>query len=291
VISLLLNLLIISSYAQVELQEGVNYSENTQLEVSSRGVTFKIPSGWYGGLPSGGSAFLMADNSNEISIIVMGEEFQQQQILSELQKEISLDKGITLIPSGTINHQGNSWFGDYNVSGGGQEMKGYVSVKLGDYNIGVACMVIALPSSIERGKKAANEFLNSVRFTKPEQSQVAKGDGINQPWNEYLKGKSLRYYYSKGDFSETDFIHLCSNGSFQRSKQSRSGGITGSGFIAGGELGTWKATGEGNKGSLFLYNQDGTQDEFSVEYGNGPKGVGLHLNGYRYYVEASNQCN
>jgi hypothetical protein len=59
----------------------------------------------------------------------------------------------------------------------------------------------------------------------------------------------------------------------------------------GKDSGTWKASGQGDEGILTLNNQDGTQVEFKMHYREGTKGLGLYLNGYRYFVETSSQCN
>jgi len=279
------------SFAQTELKEGVQYAENTHLVLPLRGISFKIPAGWSGGLPADSPVLILADASNEVTILVTSDELEEQQVLAELRKEISLDQGISLIPVSPAQQQGRRWFGEYTVNGMPQRMKGFVDVRLGNYNIGAGCIVIALPASFERGKEGAIQLLNSVEFTEPVKPQYAKSNGIGAPWNQYLKGKSLKFYYTQGDYSDTDFIHLCSNGTFHRSKRSSSGGINGYGAISGSNEGSWQAAGNGDSGNLILNHQDGTRSEFQLQYGQGNKGLGLYLNGSKYFIEVSTQCN
>ncbi len=279
------------AFSQVELQEGVQYSENTSLLYSLHGISFKIPAGFSGSVPSGVSALVLTDPRKEITILLTADQFEENQVLEYLRNEIPLEQGISLIPTGTPEQQDKRWFGDYQVKGVAQEMRGYVEVRLGNFNIGAGCVVLALPNSFERGKTGAKDLLSSFQFREPVQTQYATAAGINQPWSQYLKGRSLKFYYTQGNFTESDFIHLCANGSFQRSKQSSSGGITGSGLVYGNNHGTWKALGDGDTGKLLLLHQDGTQSEFEIQYHQGNKGMGIYLNGYRYYAEMSNQCN
>lgn len=280
-----------SAYSQVELKENVRYEGNTHLVIPTLGISFIVPVGFYGGVAPGSPFMVLADDSNEISIIITADEMKEQNVAADMQRQMSIDEGLSISPIGMVKVEGKRWYGDYKVEGATQDMKCYVEVKLGDYNIGVGCIVIALPSAIARAKKAGIDVLKSMTFKAPIQPQVAASSGINQPWNEYFRGKSLKYFYTQGDFSDTDFIHLCSNGSFTRSKSTVSGGSTGTGSMWGGNQGTWQATGKGDEGELILNNRDGTRSQFRIQYRQGTKGLGLYLDGYRYYTEASDQCN
>lgn len=281
----------IESIAQVELKEGVQYAESTYLSLPANGITFKIPQGWSGGVPAGSPAMVLTEASNEATILVTSYELDANYVLEELNKEIPLEQGVSLVPLSSAQRQGSKWFGEYQVKGVAQNMKGYVEIRLGNFGIGAGCVVLALPQSFERGKVGAGALLNSIEFAEPVQTKNAKASGINQPWNEYLKGRSLKFYYTKGDYSDSDFIHLCSTGSFHRSKSTSSGGINGYGALSDSNQGTWQAAGEGDTGKLILNHQDGTRSEFELQFGQGNKGLGLYLNGSRYYVEVSTQCN
>jgi len=286
-----ITMLTLTASAQTELKENVRYEGNTQLVIPTLGITFTIPEGWYGGISTGSPFMVLADATNEVTIIITADEMIEDQIANDLQQKIALDESISISPIGTIQKEGKRWWGEYTISGAAQELKCYLEVKLGEFNIGAGCIVMAFPSSFENGKKTATAVLKSMTFNAPKQSQAATTSGIDQPWNSYLKGKSLKYYYTQGDFSDTDFIHLCSDGSFTRSKNTLSGGITGTGTLSDRNMGTWQATGQGDTGLLVLTFRDGTRTDFQIQYREGTKGRGLYLNGYRYYVEASSQCN
>jgi hypothetical protein len=280
-----------SSSAQTELKENVKYEGLTTLLIPTLGITFTIPEGWYGGIASGSPYMVLADDANEVNIIITADEMVEELVAPELQQTIALDETISISPKGIIQKEDKRWWGDYTINGVAREMQCYLEVRLGEFTIGAGCIVMALPSSFDRGKKAAAAILKSMIFTAPVQSQAAASSGINIPWNDYLKGKSVKYYYTQGDFSDTDFIHLCSDGSFTRSKNTVSGGVTGTGTLYDKNLGTWQAIGQGDVGSLILTFRDGAKAEFQIHYGEGKRGRGLYLNGYRYFVEASTQCN
>lgn len=279
-----------SLYAQTEVAADVRYEGGTHLSIAALGLSFTLPSGFYGGVPQGSSVMILADNSNEITIIISADEMEAKNVFGEMQKQIPIDGGVYIAPTGMIKNEGNRWWGNYAVHGMPQETKGYGEIRLGEHGIGVGFIVLAFPASFDRAKKATEEFFSSLKFSPPQQTQAASSAGINQPWDQYLKGQSLKYYYTQGDFSDTDFIHLCSNGTFTRNKRTSSGGVTGTGTMWGGNQGTWQASGQGDSGTLILYNQDGTRAEFRIQYGQGNKGTGLYLNGSRYYVEKSTQC-
>jgi len=283
-------------FAQTELQQGVQYEGNTVLTIPGLGISFKIPAGWSGGVPEGAEVMILVDATNEATIIVSANEMEEKDVFGELQKQLPIDEGISISPIGLVKKDGKRWWGNYKVNGVPQEMKGYVEVRLGDFNIGSGCIVLALPVAFERGKLAATELLQSVKFTAPQQQTAQHSDatantGVNQPWSEYLKRKSLKYYYTQGDFSESDFIYLCSDGSFSRKTRTYSGGITGYGAMNNSYYGRWQATGQGGSGTITLFNQDGSRTEFRLEYGKGKKGTGIYLNGNRFYEEVTSECN
>lgn len=282
-------------FTQTELKSGVQYEGNTVLTIPGLGISFKIPAGWSGGVPEGAEVMVLVDAANEATIIISANEMDEKDVFGELQKQLPIDDGISISPIGLVKKDGRRWWGNYKVNGVPQEMKGYVEVRLGDFDIGSGCIVLALPAAFDRGKQAATELLQSMKFTAPVQTaqhtEATTNTGVNQPWNEYLKRKSLKYYYTQGDFSESDFIYLCSDGSFSRKTRTYSGGITGYGAMNNSYYGRWQATGQGSSGSITLFNQDGSRTEFQLEYGKGKKGTGIYLNGNRFFEEVTNECN
>lgn len=278
------------AWSQTEIEYEVNYTGNTPLINSFYGISFKVPMGWFGKVPDGGSALILSENTNQMNIMIMFNEFEPDKLLAEMQQEMTF-QGITLVPTGNIRREGMRWYGDYQVNGLQVEAKAHADVRVGKFNTGIISILVSPQASFDAGKKDLAGLLNSVAFTPPKKPQYAATAGITQPWNEYLKGRSLKYFYTQGQFSDTDFIDLCSNGTFMRYNEAISGGYTGTGFVAGGEGGTWKATGQGDRGILFLTKQDGVKLELQIDYTDGSKGTGLYLDGKRYYIEASKQCN
>lgn len=278
------------AWSQTEIDYEVNYTENTKLVNSFYGISFKVPPGWFGKVPDGASALILAEKTDQMNIMIMFNEFEPDKLLAEMQQEMTF-QGITFVPDGNVSRDGMRWYGDYKVNGLQQEAKAQTDVRVGRYNTGIISILISPTASFEAGKKDLASLLSTVVFTPPKKPQYATTAGITQPWNEYLKGRSLKYFYTQGQFSDTDFIDLCGNGTFVRYNEAISGGYTGTGFVAGGEMGRWMATGQGDNGMLVLTKQDGVRLEFQIEYTNGSKGTGLYLDGKRYYIEASKQCN
>lgn len=275
-------------YGQTELQENVRYEGGTQISISSLGVTFPVPPGWHGGVTPGSPYMVLADNTNEVTIIILADEMKEAEILGQLQQKMSIDEGISIEPVGKVQREAQRWWGEYKVIGA-DDMKCYAEIRLGSYNIGVGCIVLSLPSASERGKNAAFYVLDHMSFRSPQTNTAVLGLP-DKPYQDYLKVKSLRYSYSQGDFTDTDLIHLCSNGTYKRSKESHPGSASGSATTHETSEGTWEATGQGAEGILILHGKNGARNEFKLQYRSGAKGVGLYLNGYRYFIEDNNQC-
>lgn len=284
---LLLGFIYIGTNAQTELQQEVNYTGGTTLKISSFGFNFTIPQGWQGGVPAGSASLILVDASNEATLIISSTQTNASAMRAELQKQIDLGGGIAITPVGLISNSGDSWSGNYTVTGAQQEMKGYVHARLGNFENGIICIVLSLPTSIAKAKSAAVQLMQTVQFYKPQQAENSAGV---KPWAEYLINKSLKRYYTQGDYSESDFIYLCANGSFTRHTRSSSGGVTGVGSISNSYYGRWQATSQGS-GVLTLIDNDGTQTNFQIYYGAGTKGTGVYLNNNRYYDEATSECN
>jgi hypothetical protein len=283
---ILLSFVYISAQAQTELQQEVNYTGGTTLKISSFGFNFTIPQGWQGGVPAGSASLILVDALNEATIIISSTQTKASDMRAELQKQIDLGGGISISPIGLVNNSSDSWTGNYHVIGAKQEMKAFVHAKIGNYQNGIICIALTLPTAIDRAKSGVEQVMQTVQFYQPKQNAT----GVTKPWSEYFSNKSLKRYYTQGDYSESDFIYLCANGSFTRKTRSSSGGITGIGSINNSYYGRWQATGQGT-GVLTLMDQDGTRTEFQIQYGAGAKGTGVYLNGTRYYEEATSDCN
>ena len=283
-----------SVVAQTELEASVQYEGNTQIIISEIGISFTIPEGWSGGVPAEASFMVMTDATGEGTMILISSETTDSEINSELQSKIQLDEGIYIQPESVVKRDGLVWSGNYQVIGLPQEMKGYLEAQLGDYGIALACITIATPGAIQRAKNAANLLMRSLTFAKPqrqiEEAATASSQNDGQSWSEYLKQKSLKYFYTQSDFSESDFIYLCPDGNFTRKTRTSSGGITGSGTLYGSYAGRWQASGVGESGTLTLFNDDGSNTQFNIYFGQGNKGTGIYLNGNRFYAELTNEC-
>ena len=123
----------VPAYSQVELQENVRYEGNTKLVIPSLGIALTVPEGWFGGIATGSPYMVLADASNEVTIIISADEMKESEVFGEMQRQISLDETISISPIGLVQKEGKRWWGNYTINGATQEMKCYVEVKLGDY--------------------------------------------------------------------------------------------------------------------------------------------------------------
>jgi hypothetical protein len=126
----------------------------------------------------------------------------------------------------------------------------------------------------------------SVQFTKaPEGAEALK-------WNTSLKGKLLTYLSTSNGGTERVDIHLCSNGTYLRKYEGSysSGGYADfSSVSANRDDGTWRIITRGAQAVLLLSNSTGSLQEFPITAGSASNEI--NLNGKRYFIQGSANCN
>jgi hypothetical protein len=275
-------------YGQTEIKEGVEYKGLSILTVSSLGLTLTIPENWTAVFPQGASALIIGSHDQQSTLIVTAESMDALSVQELMQQTSDLGNGIILIPKSSVSNRGNHFECEYSVNGSAQELNAFAEVLVGDFEIGVLGVVLSTPSSFESGKSGLQSLIQSVKFNKPKPTFSETTVGV--PWADYLRGKTLKYYYTTSGFSSQDYIYLCADGSFYRKSRDSSVSNLGTGSMRGSNQGRWAANGQGNSGTLQLVNSDGSSVNFQIHYGEGNKGTGLYLNGSRYYIDTNDQC-
>lgn len=137
---------------------------------------------------------------------------------------------------------------------------------------GGGCVVVALstPDNSEQAYYSGQEITNGVAFTAPTSGGV---------WDQALRGKHLVYLYTGNGYSERFDLYLFTNGTFSTRSDLSSVSMNGSGAVAGGGEGTWRAT---PSGQLVLSYHSGNSQVYQLA----PRQAGneVSLNGKRFFV-------
>jgi hypothetical protein len=101
-------------------------------------------------------------------------------------------------------------------------------------------------------------------------------------------GKRLSYMQTLNGYSETRIIWLCKSGDYTSQTGSNSSSAVSIGTIQGKNYGTWEVKYVGELIYLILRSQTGELYQYTVT-GQSSNAVGL--NGVRYFVANSDECN
>lgn len=280
--------LYVTGSAQTEIAEGHRYEAGMLLKVESLGIQLEVPADHTAVLPQGSNTLVIISTDQEITLLVSADEMDLESSKKEMMQATNLGNGLSLIPAGDLWQDKQTLIGEYRVAGSPQPLKSLAQVQIGSHGIGLVAIMIATPSKFAAGETALGSLFSSLRFGKPATAATSAG---NEEWATYLKGKALKYFYTSNGFSSTDFIYLCSDGTFLRKLDDSSVSNLGTGVMHSGNEGRWHATGTGNSGKLVLTSPDGSQSSYELFYGEGNKGKGVYLSGSRYYVDNNDRCN
>lgn len=287
-LALLILTVCVTSSAQTEIAEGIQYHAGTMLKVESMGIQFEVPADHTAVLPQGSNTLVMISTDQEITLLISADEMDLESSKKEMMQVTDLGNGLSLFPAGDLWQDEQTLTAEFRVTGSPQPLKAMAQVQIGSHGVGMVAIMIATPSKFAAGETALRSLFSSLRFAKPATAATSAG---NEEWATYLKGKALKYFYTSNGFSSTDFIYLCADGTFLRKLDDSSVSNLGTGVMHSGDQGRWHATGTGNSGKLVLTSPDGSQSSYELFYGEGNKGKGVYLSGSRYYVDNNDRCN
>ncbi len=269
------------------------------VELAELGLSFDIPAGWVGQLTD--DAIILGHNQLS-GLMVLTENSSsdpvslKQQALQGIQ-----DDNIQLRAQGEfiIKHN-NRVEGMYTGHFNGAAVSSYGIGLINGLGHGMNILVITEQTQFtEQHKQAANELAASVKFYQ------AKDSNITQQWKQHLVGNQLKYMKTQGgsDYgggysgtSSVRQIDLCSNGQFAYYSNNHSSFSTGSstpgGFgyanAQGDGTGSYTIRSLGEESVLILSFNNGDEREYQLSYTAEQHTL---LNGQRYFVVDSEQCN
>ena len=137
--------------------------------------------------------------------------------------------------------------------------------------------------SAEIAFKAAIELGQTLTFFAPKKSAQTSN------LRSLFAGKKLSYFYRGNGYSESKKIWLCPSGAYIYKSESFSNSQLGTGSTSSNSRGTWQIKETGISVQLILNRDDGGVGEYEVSAREASNEIGL--NGDRFFVENSNECN
>jgi len=77
----------------VPLEAGQRYPAGTRVLASEMGASFVVPKAWFGAMPEGADAFMMASNTELGMVLIRGIEGRAAAVLQELRQPIEVEAG------------------------------------------------------------------------------------------------------------------------------------------------------------------------------------------------------
>jgi len=237
-----------STASAVEIEPGQSYRGPVRLEISSIGLSFKLPAGFTGRVGDDGMVLGHASQPG-LFFATVRTQVTLQDVLRELSNPIPIDAQTTLQIKGAPKVRKSRVVAHYR---GGAGVRGYAVVR---HQGQVALAFVgATQSKHMRGlQKMVRALATSVRFGPAKKSSY---------WQQALGGQTLRRFNTSSGvnsgFTSKATIMLCRNGRFvYRSSSSGFSGSTGGvGVSAAGQsaqAGRWSVSGTQASGQLMLY--------------------------------------
>lgn len=279
--NLLSLLLCLSSVANAQTAQTKQPSAEQKLTDAASGYDFVVPAGWKSQQSDEGFGLV-----NAAQTIVIAVKTHNYASFEAFAAEANLERdGLELV--GKVQ----------DLSGGGKVFRtvkrtpqGTVvidtSVLFSPHGGGVAVVALSSETNAEEAFKKSVQIAQTVRFFKPQESDVAT------QWQKALSGKHLLYLYTASGYTERKDIYLCASGAFYQG--SNAGGFNqndsgdGSFGAHSGKSGTWKVSARGGL-KLILQFQNGATAEYTITRRQASNEVGL--NGQRFFVQTQNKCN
>ena len=275
-----------SGHAQI-VQPGISYSGQVRLNFPNAGVSFVLPAGWKGALPSGKGVFLMGNNTIA-GIGVVGTKIKSASaVLNEMRKPVPFLLNTRLILAGSVQRKGNTLFGLYRVQGAQKPMAAYVVSVFGRNGRVVTFVVAANQARIQQLARDVQLMMASTTIktgTAVVPPNAAGGVNTNNsPLARLLSGLKLTYMKT-GSYTRTKInLYLCKNGTFYR--RTNYGGVDNNFSIAGRNASQGRWSMQGNQGFVLRFN-NGSVVNMRVTF----QGSKLFLNGVRYFRNGSAGC-
>lgn len=158
--------LIILQPASAAVKPGVTYPGGTKVETPGAGISFTIPTGWSGMLPSGATFFVMGSKAQKSYIFVLVDKMTAAEALKNMTSPLPMGNGLTLQPAGKIRRDGETLVGDYIVEGAKEPLKGYIQTLVGDGGVGVGYVAISAPETVMDVQEVVHKLIEETTLDK-----------------------------------------------------------------------------------------------------------------------------
>jgi len=281
-LTFLLAVITLASYAQDRVKPGQLYSTGAALWGPRIGVKATVPENWSGVLPRDEEIFLLSSTNSFAEIFVMSSENDSYAAMKERWKK-GTDFGSNII----VKAAGEPTFrvdgvlaADLVIENSTSGGNGYIEAKCGPFNICMVSFMITDPQNFEANKKGVQEFMDGLHFEKPSNENPY----INFDWDAFLRNKQLvTFAFASGGSKET-LVNLCGDGTF-RANLKKSGLFKEQG-LKGKKKGTWSVNGIGPTTKLVLTVDKTGPIETMLEI----RDEKIFANGERYFVSAAVEC-
>ena len=249
------------------------------------GYSFNAPSGWQMQQNNGGYAFGRGDQ--QVALTVSPHNYNS---LADLKNDT---QGVQDANSNTYL---NARVDPYSATGAWVFFNGTIQGKpytiatislISPHGGGINISCVA-PASLYNDAltNTLRSIANTVTFSKPQTSALA------EQWKAKLKGKELLYLKTANGMSDKFSIDLCSNGQFVKKENSSYLSQTYSDNFSyagrSGDQGRWDVITQGATPVLVLRANDGKVFQYQITLRQASNELGL--NGMRYFVRASQNC-
>ncbi len=270
VIAALLSLCALQAYG---LEPDKMYKSGAR--VSHAGISFVVPTGWFGGVPSGSSVMVLGSKTQPGLVLVMIEpKITPDQLVEALSRPLPLDDATVLTPVGQAQRKGKTVTSRYQLQTPEGLMQGRATATFDGSGRAVGFLALGPQTHQKQRGALLKRAIASVKFIKRPKPGSGKGAAK-------LRGKKLMYMKTNHGFSEKKEIILCSSGVAYWASHSSSISQLGSGVSRSEDQGVWWVQG---KKLMISWNKGGMREERLAK--GTPKRAALK----HWFFVAQDQC-
>ncbi|WP_370305988.1 hypothetical protein [Sinimarinibacterium flocculans] len=260
-----------------EIAADTRYEGPQTLGVAALGVEMTIPAGWIAQLPSGSEVMVVGSTRHQGFVVIGADELDDAGVREALRGPLPLGGGVTLLPVGEPERRDGTYAARFTVQGGQAGMQASGRAIVGRH--GYSAYLLAVYPEAEAGDlgQLLDSLTASVRLQAPAAGAATRAEGAGT-LSPAVAGQKITRFYSGSGYSESETIHLCSNGTYYRGFEA--GGFTpgvASGAVASRNAGTWSTP----PGQLVLRAPNGSTSTYSMRV----EGSKLLLDGTRWFRE------
>jgi len=281
----------------VDLKAGEQYVSGTLVNIAALGISFRIPDGWYGGIPPNTDALILVSNTDLGLVMAVGQQGTSvEEVVAVMSQSFPLDETTFLFPASDPQVQGNWIAVQYGGTDGTNPVIGYSMARVDANGNGVLFLTTGPETSADYYAELVGQLANSTvtgtasATSAPADSPVSPNASspLAQQWTEFLAGQRLAYLHNfeSGSVSSSvdRKIYLCSSGQFYFTEESLVTGGGGYDPTQTEDSGQWQVLTEGESAGLELRWSSGDTSAHLMESQNGE----TYIDRERWFVTDDN---